>query len=51
MTHVLHTHMYFTLGTRLQSDAAVSDGASGQTSGHGQKQRSGRQGLVDNTEM
>ena len=48
MTHVLHTHMYFTLGTRLQ---AVSDGESGQSSGHGQKQRSGRQGLVDNTEM
>ena len=50
MTHVLHT-LYFTLGARLQSDAAVSDGASGQSSEHGQKQRSGRQGLVDNTEM
>ena len=38
-------------GARLQSDAAVSDGESGQSSGHGQKQRSGRQGLVINTEM
>ena len=36
MTHVLHT-LYFTLGTRLQSDAAVSDGESGEA----QKQCSG----------
>ena len=45
-------HIYIPIpGARLQSDAAVSDGESGQSSGYTQKQHSGRQGLVNNTEM
>ena len=51
LTHVLHIYLSPTLGTRLQSSAALSDSESGQKrSGQGLK-RSGRPGLEDTIDV
>ena len=47
LTHVLHIYLSRTLGTGLQSDAALSDSESGQKRSGQRQKRSGRPGLVD----
>ena len=51
LTHVLHIYLSPTLGTRLQSAAALSESESGQKRSGQRLKRSGCPGLVDTIDI